>query len=94
MIKPGGIILRIVTSPTFHTEYLTLDGAQPQWSQIRADAIFFENYEEADARAGAMGGRPIFAAVATKPIPHRPIPDPHPQIHLRPRTLALTGTQA
>jgi hypothetical protein len=41
----------------------------PQWSEKAADAVFFDRVEEADARAQALGGRPIFAVVATKPIP-------------------------
>lgn len=76
---PGGVIQRVLTEPTFRTEYLSLDGAQPEWSEHRREAVFFESHGEADARASALRlalGYHVFAAVATKPIPiaSRPVP--------------------
>jgi hypothetical protein len=71
---PGGVIQRVLTEPTFRTEYLSLDGAKPEWSERRIDAVFFESHAEADARAEALRlalGEHVYAAVATKPIPHR-----------------------
>jgi hypothetical protein len=70
---PGGVILRVLTEPTFRTEYLSLDGAKPEWSERRIEAVFFESHGEADARAEALRlalGEHVYAAVATKAIPH------------------------
>lgn len=72
---PGGVIQRVLTEPTFRTEYLSLDGAKPEWSERRIDAVFFESHAEADGRAEALRlalGEHVYAAVATKPIPHAP----------------------
>lgn len=70
---PGGVIQRVLTEPTFRTEYLSLDGATPEWSERRIEAVFFESHAEADARAEALRlalGEHVYAAVATKPMPH------------------------
>lgn len=78
---PGGVIQRVLTEPTFRTEYLSLDGAKPEWSERRIEAVFFESHAEADARAEALRtalGEHVYAAVATKPIPHRQ----HPEIEV------------
>jgi hypothetical protein len=70
---PGGVIQRVLTEPTFRTEYLSLDGDKPEWSERRIDAVFFGSHREADDRAAALristGEPSIFAAVATKPVP-------------------------
>jgi hypothetical protein len=69
---PGGVIQRVLTEPTFRTEYLSLDGAKPEWSERRIEAVFFESHGEADARAEALRlslGEHVYAAVATKIVP-------------------------
>lgn len=80
-MKPGGLIQRVVTGgdPLFRTEYLYIDGAIPEWTDDRKKALFFPTFHEADARALAMGGRPIFACVATKPISHAVRQEHNPQ---------------
>jgi hypothetical protein len=65
-MRHGALIQRVRTDP-LGTDYLSLDGAVPQWSEHRSDAVFFASYDEAEARAAALGGRPIFAVVAQKP---------------------------
>jgi hypothetical protein len=75
---PAAVIVRLLVDP-FKTEWLSLDGAKPEWSASRLEAVLFASHHEADRRAEALRqlfGRGIFAAVATKPMPvafrHRP----------------------
>jgi hypothetical protein len=72
----GAVIGRIVVSaegPLFRTEYLSLDGAVPEFSEDRAQAVFFESHLAADARAGVLRaiGIRAFALVSRKPMPVR-----------------------
>lgn len=76
-MTPGGVIQRVLTTPVFRTEYLVLDGAEPSWSERRIDALFFATHAEADDFARVLTARlgyPVFAAVATKPMPIRVVP--------------------
>jgi hypothetical protein len=73
------VVLRLVMSPTIHTEYLSQDD---EWTDERRQAREFKNHAAADAHAAflrARGEEHVHATLKEKPITRHPVPDPNPR---------------
>jgi hypothetical protein len=77
----GGVVQRVTNDPP-KTEWLLLDVAPWRWTQKSEEAFFFERYDgEMSATSCALliaqdTREHVFPAIRTKPMPHKPIPEP------------------